>query len=229
MKEMKYYTAIGCMSSRQEKNGEKHLTVIANHKEYVLDYQEAAVWIALAWKLLSIDKLEYAYDQLMYMQHAPKRSLEFCLERMESRGLIAVGSGATVYDAFYDMMSTLYVVPIRVLYPMRIIGFLRMAFNGVSLKTAAAMVRRDNRSHMESTIMNLCKQNLLATAEIITCVESGVQDISIDDKLMDVLFDDESATSDNLIFAMRESPYMIPVVMSISNLLLRKQIFFDRQ
>ena len=229
MKEMKFYTVIGCMTQKKDKNGEKHLTVIANHKEYVLDYQEAAVWIALAWKLLSKDKLEYAYDQLMLTHPAPKRSLEFCLERMESRGLIAVGSGATVYDAFYDMMSTLYVVPICILYPLRIFGFLRMIINGVSLKTASTLLRRDNRSHLENAIMDLCKQNLLATAEIIKCVESDIKDISTDDKLMDVLFDDESTTSDNLIFSMRESPYMIPVVMSISNLLLRKQVFFDRQ
>ncbi len=77
-----------------------------------------------------------------------------------------------------------------------------MIINGVSLKTASTLLRRDNRSHLENAIMDLCKQNLLATAEIIKCVESDIKDISTDDKLMDVLFDDESTTSDNLIFSM---------------------------
>lgn len=49
-----------------------------------------------------------------------------------------------------------------------------------------------------------------------------------DEDLLDVLYHDEYTTSDNIAYAVRSLPQCRPVITSIANLYLRKQIIFER-
>lgn len=76
--------------------------------------------------------------------------------------------------------------------------------------------------------MALSKQALLSTAELIKCVELGVNDLSSEQKIMDALYNNEETTSDNIRYLMQSSVSKAQVTTDIINLYLRKQIIFER-
>ena len=76
--------------------------------------------------------------------------------------------------------------------------------------------------------MALSRQALLSTAELIKCAEVGAIDVSTDEKLMEVLFDNDCTTSDSIAFEMLEAKNRVPVTLAVANLYLRKQIIFER-
>lgn len=47
--------------------------------------------------------------------------------------------------------------------------------------------------------MELSKQALLSTAEVIKCVEKDAYDLSSSTKIMDILYGDNETTSDNIV------------------------------
>ena len=59
-------------------------------------------------------------------------------------------------------------------------------------------------------------------------MDLGVTDVSSDDKVMDALYNDTDATSDNMGDLMRASQSREPVTLSVANLCLHKQIIFER-
>lgn len=70
---------------------------------------------------------------------------------------------------------------------------------------------------------------MLSTAELIKCVEQGVQDLSTEKKILAALYDDDDTTSDNIGSLMQVSRSKEPVTLAVANLYLRKQIiFFER-
>lgn len=228
MKEHVIYTSVGHLDKKRDVNGVWYPVVVANQEDHLLDHQEMTVWSLLSWQLMNMEKLERAYDKLMASQPAPKKSLGFCIERLQSRGLIAAGSGNTVHDALYDLMSGLYIVPVDIRFPRRIIAFFKLvAYNRVSLKQAGRMLRRDSRSELEQEVLALCRRYLLSTSELIKCMEWEIDDISTEDKLLDALYIDSDTTSDSLPYEMMNSEYKLPVTLAVSNLYLRKQIILD--
>ena len=229
MKARTFYTAVGHFCRKKDGNGQSYPVVIMNRKEHILDIQEMAIWTTLCWSMMDIQKLEMKYNQIMAGQPAQRRSYEFCVERLQTRGLVASGTGKTDFDAIYDLLGSLYVVPISDRLPLRVLTFLKLVLlRGVSWKRARILFRHDCRNEREEQIMALSKQALLSTAELIKCAESGIEDVSTDEKLLDALYSDADSTSDNLPDMMRGSAQQIPVTLAIANLYLRKQIILER-
>lgn len=229
MKEHTYYTAVGHFCRKKDIDGQSYPVVIVNQKEHILDLQEMAIWTTLCWNLMDFERLEKKYDQLMAGQPAQRRSLEFCVERLQTRGLIAVGKGQMDSEALYDLLGGLYVVPLSERISLRLIAFLKLVLlRGVSWNRAKILFRHDCRSEREAQVMALSKQALLSTAELIKCVEDGIVDVSTDERLLDALYSDTESTSDNLPYLMKGTKDQVPVTLAIANLYLRKQIILER-
>ena len=230
MKERTFYTAVGHFCRKKDDMGRSYPVVIVNQKEYQMDIQEMTVWTALCWHLMDFQELEKKYDQLASDQGAPqRRTLEFCLERLQTRGLIASGTGKTDFEAIYNLLGELYVVPVSEHLVLRIATFLKLIlFRNVSPRRAWVLFHRDRRSERERQVMALSRQALLSTAELIKCVEDGIEDVSTDEKLLDALYGDADSTSDNLPYLMRNAEHQVPVTLAIANLYLRKQIILER-
>lgn len=229
MKELRLYTAVGHFHNKRDAFGQGYPVVVVNRKEHILDIQEMAVWTALCWNLMDFEKLEAHYDRLMTGQPAQLRTLEFCVKRLQTRGLIVSGTGKTDFEALYGLLGGLYVVPIADQLPLRIVTFMRLVLlRGVSWKHARVLFRHDCRNEQENQVLALSKQALLSTAELIKCAEHGIEDVSKDEKLLDALYGDADSTSDNLPDMMRGSSLRIPVTLAVANLYLRKQIILER-
>lgn len=225
----KLYTAVGRTQIRNTSSG-RCLMVILNNKEYILDLQEMMLWAVLNWRILTETEAKAFYEaKEKETGYLSEKSFEVCLHRLVQRGLIADGIGETEAEALYDLLSELYIVPISENIVLRATSFIRLTlFNGVPFSVAKRIFFRDKRSDDEKKVMHLAKQALLSTAEIIKCVESDSFHFDSEEQLLDTLYHDEFTTCDNISETTRRCSACRPVLTSIANLLLRKQIILER-
>ena len=223
------YTAVGHFRRKRSADGQNYPVILVNREEYPVDMQEMTVWTALSWRLLDFDQLEHEYDTLAWECGVqPRRTLEDCLYRLVARGLVASGAGETDFDALYDLLGGLYVTPLSENPLFRLAVFLKLTvLRGVPFSKAQVLLRKERLNEAEAQVMALARQELLSTAELIKCVEMGVDDISTTQKLMDALYDDEDTTSFNIPIKMQSAESREIVTMAVANLYLRKQIIFQ--
>lgn len=225
-----YYTAVGNFRRKQDKDGRSYPVIIVNREEYMVDMQEMALWTCLNWRITDVEQAQKHYEKLerSLYPHIP-RTFEDCLKRLEVRGLAVSGTGETDFEALYDLVSGLYVVPISESVPLRALTFLKMVvLDGVSVSKAGQLFQRDRRSQREAQVMALSKQALLSTAELIKCAEVGAKDLSTNDKVMAALYNDDTTTCDNIGWEMQRAENREAVTLAVANLYLRKQIIFER-
>lgn len=226
----KIYTAVGRTQIKNSVNGKRYPTVIVKDKEYILDLQEMLLWSVLNWRILSLDETQIIYEaKEKETGYISTKSFESCLRRLVQRGLVAEGVGGTKADALYDLLSELYIIPISENILLRTISFIRLTlFNGVPFSAAKKLFGRDKRSDDEKKVMYLAKQALLSTAEIIKCVETDSLNFDSEEQLLDTLYHDNMTTCDNIAEASRSYASCRPVLTSVANLLLRRQIILER-
>ena len=223
------YTAVGHFRCKHDIMGRSCPVVLVNQQEYILDLQEMAIWSILAWRLLDDAQLEEKYDPFIKeMNIEETRTLENCLKRLVVRGLVASGTGGTDFEAMYDLFGSLYVAPITESLILRLTVFFKAIFRGCPIRKAGKLFEQDHPNAQEAQVMALSRQALLSTAELIKCVELGVTDVSTDEKVIDALYGDSDTTSDNIRYQMQEAESRASVTMAVANLLLRRQIIFER-
>lgn len=227
-KKSTYYTAVGHFRRKTDVSGRTYPVILVNQEEHMVDIQEMAVWSTLSWRFLHLEQIEGRYSRMASDLPLARRTLETCLNRLEMRGLIARGVGDTDIEALYDLLGGLYVVPISESLLLRLATFGKLLLDGVPFSKARQLFQKDKPSQRETQVMALSRQAPLSTAELIKCAEAGATDVSTDEKLMEVLIDNDYTSSDSIVFEMLESKQRIPVTMAVANLYLRKQIVFER-
>lgn len=121
-----YYTAVGHFCRKTDANGRSYPVILVNQEEHMVDMQEMAVWSVLNWRFLRLEQIELKYSQLAGDLPPARRTLETCLNRLEMRGLIARGVGGTDFEALYDLLGELYVVPLSESLPLRLATFAKL-------------------------------------------------------------------------------------------------------
>lgn len=223
-----YYTAVGHFRRKTDENGRSYPVILVNQKEHLVDIQEMAVWTRLNWRFLRPEEIEMKYSQMAGELPPARRTLDVCLNRLEARGLAARGAGDTDFEALYDLLGELYIVPVSESLPLRLAAFAKLLLDGVSFAKARQLFQKDRPNEREAQVMALSRQALLSTAELIKCAEVGAADISTEEKLMNVLIDNDYTTSDSIAFEMLGAEQREPVTIAVANLYLRKQIIFER-
>lgn len=175
MAEKTLYTALGHFRCRNDGGGRRYPVILMDHHEFGMDPQEMTLWTALCWRLTDRQRAEDFYEQLSNgMELFPRRSFSDCLDRLVTRGLVAKGSGTTDFDALYDLLGELYVVPISSSFPLKVVTFLKLLCSGTAPGSAAALFRRDRRTEPERHIMDLSRCAPLSTAELVRCAECDI-------------------------------------------------------
>ena len=224
-----FYTAVGHFCRKTDANGRTYPVILVNQEEHMVDMQEMAVWTVLNWRFLHLEQIEMKYGQLAGELPPARRTLETCLNRLEMRGLIARGVGDTDFEALYDLLGGLYVVPLSESLPLRLATFWKLLLDGVPFAKARQLFQKDRPSAREVQVLALSRQALLSTAELIKCAEVGATDVSTDEKLMKALIDNDYTTSDSIVFEMLEAEQRTPITMAVASLYLHKQIIFERE
>lgn len=225
----KLYTAVGRMQMAGTIGGRKCPVVLVHDKEHILDLQEMMLWSILNWRIFSLDELHGYYEaKAEQVGYDTRRKYTDCLARLVQRGLVAEGSGTAAADALYDLLSGLYIIPISENIFLRLFSFLKLTvFHAVPLSVTKKVLGMDKRTEDEKKVMALAKQALLSTAELIKCIACDALHFTSEEELTDALYHDDITTCDNLAEQTRRLPECQPVLLSVSNLYLRKQIIFE--
>ena len=220
------YTAVGKFHVKGSIGSMRCPLVTIGGREFILDMQEMMLWTVLNWRILTEDEIYLLYEKkVQETGFMSARSAEECVRRLVQRGLIAKGSGDTGADALYDLLSELYVIPISENLFLRMISFIRLTlFSRLPYSVTKKIFSKDKRNDSEKKVMRLANRAILSTAEIIKCIDQNMLSFATDEDLLDVLYHDEYTTSDNIAYAVRSLPQCRPVITSIANLYLRKQI-----
>ena len=223
-------TAVGHLHIERRNKGGKIPVVILKNREYILDIQEFVVWSSLNWRILRPDQIRELYQKKeLETGFYSSRSFDDCICRLIQRGLVAEGCGDTEVQALYRLLSDLYIMPISENLLLRLCSFFRLCvFGNVPYSTAKKIFCKDKRTADEKKVIRLAKQTLLSTAEIIKCFERNKLDFCCDEELLDTLYYDEFTTSDNIADMVSCLPECRPVMLSVANLYLRRQIIFER-
>lgn len=226
----KLYTAVGRMQVNGTVGGKRCPMVVINGKEYILDLQEMMLWSILNWRILTEEELQLLYAEKEHeVGYLAQRKVEDCMRRLVQRGLVADSCGETPADALYDLLAGLYIIPISENIFLRLVSFVKLTvFNGIPFAVTRKILRTDKRTDGEKNVMQLAKQALMSTAEIIKCVSLNQFRFDSEDHLLDALYHDDITTSDNLPEQSRMLSTCRPVLTSVANLYLRRQIIFER-
>ncbi len=224
------YTAVGRFERRTNGCRRYCPVIILGGKEYMVDIQEMVIWSCLNWRLARMEEIGRFYRKAFPEEREiVNRSWEDCVERLLTRGLLVCGKGDTEYDALYDLLSSMYIIPTDGSGFLRALSFLKLTLiNHVPFRTARRLFHKDRRTEHEKQVMALARQALLSTAELIRCMEKDIRALPTEESVLEGLYDDADTTSDNIGCLMRVSLKSRAVTLAVANLYLRQQIIFER-
>lgn len=227
---MKLYTAVGRFQKKGCIGGMSYPVIFAGQQEYGVDLQEMMLWTILNRRILEAHEIEELYrSKVLEVGYDTHRSWEDCLNRLRQRGLVVSGSGETGEEALYNLLSCLYVIPVSNSILLRLITFLKLTLiNGKSIPVAKRVFERYPMSDCEKQVYELSRQALLSTAEIIKCVDKKATKLTSGERILEILYDDEETTSDNIASLVRCLDSRQPVILAVANLYLSQQIIFER-
>ena len=184
----------------------------------------------LNWRILRWDDIAQEYEKLATASgYCTERSWEDCTNRLLTRGLLVSGSGETEYDALYDLLGSLSIIPTSGPFFLRLASFVKLTLLAhVPVSAARKLFQKDKRTKYEALVMRLAGQALLSTAEIIKCIDKNISRLPNECALLDSLYGDETTTSDNIASMVKVSQSSKPVTLAVANLYLRQQIIFER-
>ena len=224
------YTAVGRFECRTNGCRRYCPVIILGGKEYMVDMQEMIIWSCLNWRIVRMEEIGHLYTKTLPEQKdVINRPWKDCVDRLLIRGLLVCGKGETEYDALYDLLSSMYIVPTDGSAFLRVLSFLKLTLiNHVPFSAARKLFYRDQRTENEKQVMVLARQALLSTAELIRCMEKDIRSLPTEESILEGLYDDPDTTSDNISYIMRISPQSQVVTLAVANLYLRQQIIFER-
>lgn len=176
MRRKSLYTAIGRFERRTNHKGQAYPVILSGGNEYMADLQEMTLWTSLNWRISRREEIAPLYEKTISRSaFSAERPLETCIQRLLMRGLIVCGTGETEYDALYDLLAALYVLPTEGSISQRACAFLKSTLrHHTPFPAARNLFRKDRRTENEKLVMGLARQALLSTAEIIKCFEKDI-------------------------------------------------------
>lgn len=226
MEQNTLYTAIGRLDRETNGCGRSCPVIRLGGQTYMVDMQEMVVWTALNWRISKREDISLQCDKLVSsLGDCISRSWDACVNRLLTRGLLVSGCGETEYDALYDLLSSLGIIPASGSMLMRSISFVKLvAGRRVPIQQALKLFQKDRRTDYETRVMRLAQQALLSTAEIIKCVEQDVAYLPNEQFLMEAVYGDDETTCYNIAGIMKNSRSSQAVTLAVANLYLRQQI-----
>lgn len=226
----KLYTAVGRLVQQRDKHNQICPVIMIGRQEYLVDPQEFTIWICLNWRIVRWEEIGKFYEKSAAKAgYSNSRSWEACTNRLLTRGLLVCGYGETEYDALYDLLASMYIIPAMGRCTLRLYAALKMMImNRVPFSAVRRLFRPRKHTPMERQILHLARQALISSAEVISCMEKGVNNIRWKDALMKTVYADRDTTSDNIADMVKACSCSQDAIVAIANLYMSQQLVFDR-
>lgn len=154
------YTAVGRFERRTNGCNRSCPIILLGGQEYMVDMQEMVIWSMLNWRILRWDDIAQEYEKLSTASgYCTERSWEDCTNRLLTRGLLVSGSGETEYDALYDLLGSLSIIPTSGPFFLRLASFVKLTLLAhVPVSAARKLFQKDKRTKYEALVMRLAGQ-----------------------------------------------------------------------
>ena len=222
------YTAIGYLKFKKGNNKQPLPVIINNGQDYGMTENELLLWSCLAFQILQIHELEVEYESRLAKNALPD-SLPFShyLNRLILRGLIVKGEGLTGVDALYQLLGSLYILPVKDTFSIRFFSCIHLCLEGkIKIGDFSRYLRKETYSPIEEVILKLAEKVPLSTAEMLTSIEKKAN-IQNEADVTKELYEDSDATCQSLAEDAQVHHLQFPVLQAIGNLYLNKQISFQ--
>ena len=225
---MTFYAAAGSYHIREE-NGKKMPYIMQLGKLQPVSIPEFYVWSMLLWEVMTYDELRRKFIDRLDRTDLSLDTMENALNMLVKRKLILTGVGYTGLDAIYNMLSDVFIHPVRGLYgTRRLTNIAKLLKNGkITVCDAIYLLQPDRASEGERRIMKLIRQTPLNVGELVRCFENGVKDVSTADKVIAAIYTDESDTQARINNASSQSDYRREVLEATANLYLTRQVILE--
>lgn len=220
------YTGIGHLTVQKNKSEKALPIVIMNGQEYALADCELLLWSSLAFQILTLEELEHSYNAaLKYQKISETPDFSYVLRRLLMRGLVAEGTGVTGVDALYRLLSQMHLTPVRENFPLRLLTCLRLWLGGhLTLSGFSKYLKKPENTQLELFILKLSKELSFSVAELLSYM-----DISTAPPTQTAL---RQTCNTMKIEELAEQTTLhhvqYPVLQSIANLYLKKQIVLNK-
>jgi hypothetical protein len=226
-----FYTAVGSFEGGTGICGIRRPVLIKSGRKHNVTLPQFVLWSSLLWNIHNYDEIKAIYEKKM-VETQIKGSPPFdeTLKDMIGRGLIAAGRGYSGVDALYELLSTMFLVPVHTPLWERICGFFYLIFlRRIPLRIAMRLFGKPPLAPQERAAWALITQRtMLSTAELIRCTELGVSDVSTGAKIVESLYGaGDGVGHANVNTHSRFSDKRTVVIDAVANLYLKKQILFE--
>jgi hypothetical protein len=219
------YTSVGLLKLNKESDY-TYPSIFNNQREHSLDPPEMLIWSSLSFHFLTFPELKKHFEQQSEkLSLQVPYSFEHYARRLLFRGLIIKGEGLTYTDALYNLLGNLYIVPLNAAFHMKLFSGLRLMLkrqlNISQLKHS--LFQKPKISPVEKLILNYTREAALSTAELLQYFDSNkTQNI----KQYVSTLSSGKMTCDELKQHVHTEYIQHPLLFSISNLYMQKQILF---
>lgn len=225
---MTFYAAAGSYHIREE-DGKKMPYIMHLGKLQPVSVPEFYVWSMLLWEVMTYDELRRKFIDRLDRTELSLDTMENALNMLVKRKLILTGIGYTGLDAIYNMLSDVFIHPVRGLYGTRRLSNIAKLLKSkkITVCDAIYLLQPDRVSDGERRIMKLIRQTPLNVGELVRCFENGVKDVSTADKVIAAIYTDESDTQARINNASSQSDYRREVLEATANLYLTRQVILE--
>ncbi len=225
-----FYTAVGSFEGGAGLYGTRRPVLLKAGRKYDVTLPQFVLWSSLLWSIHHYDEIKAIYEKKMAETHIKDSpTFDETLKDMIGRGLIAFGRGYTGVEALYELLATMFLVPIHTPLWERICGFFYLIFiRRLPLRIAARLFGKPPLTSQERNAWNLITQRAMSTAELIRCTELGVSDVSSGAKIVESLYSaGDGVNCSNVNNHSRFSDNRTAVIDAVANLYLKKQILLE--
>lgn len=221
------YTSVGLL--KIEKASGKHYPIVVNNgRAHSLDPGEMLIWSSLTFQFLTLEDAKLIFETNLENRGLNTScSFEHYLRRLLFRRLIIKGDGLTQLDALYELLGSLYIVPLADNLGTRLFSSLHMVLKGqIPLRAVKQHMKPfTEKTPVEKLILQLARERAMSTAEFLHRFDKG-QTLPAADSPTVIAADTEDMTCEELDAYIHAQYIQAPVLIALGNLYLQKRILF---
>jgi hypothetical protein len=225
-----FYTAVGSFEGGTMICGTRRPVLLKAGRKHDVTLPQFVLWSSLLWNIYHYDEIKAIYEKKMTeTQIKGSPPFDETLKDMVGRGLIAVGRGYSGVEALYELLATLFLVPVHTPLREKLCGFFYLFFiRRLPLRIAARLFGKPPLTPLERIAWALITQHTMSTAELIRCAELEVSDVSTGAKIVESIYNSgDGVDYANVDVHSRFSDKRTVVIDTVANLYLKRQILFE--
>ena len=222
-----FYTAIGSFELRMD--GGRRMPYILHLGRYEpVSIPEFFIWSHLLWEVETYSEIRAYYLRTAAELGIRLPDFDQGLKMLVDRKLVAKGVGYTGEDALFDMLSSAFVIPVRLSGGKKFGSVIRMFLKGrITLWEAGRILRPKSLPGEERRVLSLVQQTPLSVSELIRCFDSGVMSLNTPDEVISAIYTDEEDDQERIRKLSRGSGNRAAVLQATANLYLNHKVRLD--